>query len=281
MDAICKYAEATPNRWCPNAYSRSINMVQANRISLTSNESKDITIITDEGDKVTLSYDHQVESTYAGLKALSYQGATATADGMEMIKETLTRMDAEHFQFENSQHMTISVDGDLNNQEMADIKMAIKQIDEIMTGLLHGENISEAAKNIEDLKHLESLSSFEADYSYERDVLLERYVAREVNTSSEYKSLERTGRGRHRIKHDALEKLIDKMANFLEDSKTKPHKFFRPLRKLFADISDRLDDQHLDHTVKKHIVGLIESALIEKVESMTLREQSEATFIVS
>ncbi len=281
MDGICSCNQNIPDNWNLSAYGKSVNAMEYNRVSASSSESKDITIFTDEGDKVTIAYDKSTEASYSNLKALSYQGAFATANDTAVTKEKLTMMQAEQFLFERSENLSVSVEGDLSEEELADIKEALKQIDDIMTDLLHGGDISEAADEIEEIRNLETLSSLEADYSYEKEVVVEHYSEKQITTYSEYQAPERIGRGRHRGGQKSLERLIEKMQELVEDSKAKPSKFLKHLQNLFDKISQRLDDDDPEHDAKKQTAQLIESELIKRVEQMAIKEQSEATLIIA
>ncbi len=281
MDGICSCNQKIPDNWNPTAYGKSVKAMEYNRISASSSESKDITIFTDEGDKVTLSYDQKTEASYENLKALSYQGAFATANDTTVTKEKLARMQAEQFLFENSKNLSISVEGDLSEEELADIKEALGQIDEIMTDLLHGGDISEVSDEIEEIRNLETLSRVEAEYSYEKEVSIEHVAAKQTTTYSEYQQPERIGRGRHGRGQRSLEKLIDKMEKLIEDSNIKPAKFLKRLEKLFDKISERLEDGTPENDSRRRTAQLVESELIERVETMAIKEESEASLIIA
>lgn len=281
MDGVCSCNQNIPDNWNHSAYGKSVNAMEYNRISASSSESKDVTIFTDEGDKVTISYDQKTEASYSNLKALSYQGAFATENDIAVTEEKLTRMQAEQFSFENSKNLSISVDGDLSQEELADIKEALKQIDGMMTDLLHGGDISEAADEIEAIRNLESLSRLEADYSYEKEVLVEHFGAKQTTTYSEYQAPERIGRGRHRRGQKSLERLIEKMEKLIEDSKARPSKFLKPLQRLFDKMSQRLNDDDPALDDKRQTIQLVESELIKTVEKMAIKEQSETTLIIA
>ena len=280
MDGICSCNQNIPDKWNLSAYGKSVNTIEHNRISASSSESKDITIFTDEGDKVTISYDQETEASYINFKTLSYQGAFATANDASVTKEKLSRMQAEQFLFENSKNLSISVAGDLNEAELADIKEALKQIDAVMTDLLQGGNISEAADEIEEIRNLKTLSSLEANYRYEKEVWVEHIAVKQTSAYSEYQATERIDKGRHGRDYNSLEKLIEKMEALVEDSKARPSEFLKPLQRLFDKISQRLDYGIPAHDAKRQTLQLIESELIKKVEQMAIKEQSEVTLTI-
>ncbi len=275
----------------PVAYGKSVRAMEYNHIYLSKDESKNITIFTDEGDKVSISYDEHTEASYENLKALSYRGAAVASDNSIVTKEVLSRMQREQFLFENSKSLTISIDGDLNEQELEDIKSALNKIDEIMKELFLGGDIADAATGIQEIRDLESLSGVEAEYSYKKELVVEHYAVKEVATYAEYRPKERIGqdgighgrigRGRHRKRHNDLKMLIDKMANAIEDSGVKPRKFRRHLKEFFANFLQNDKNEKHGHKDKAQNVEHIESALMLKLDQITVKEEAEATLIIA
>ena len=281
MDSISSSCSTTPGCWDNAAASRSYDAVQFSRIAVSSQESKDITIFTDEGDKVTLSYDHQTQASYANLKALSYRGNFAISEDQAAAKEILAKIQGERFQFEDSQTLTITVDGDLNEQELADIQKAIKGIDEIMTDLLQGGEVSEAMIEDSDIRDLESIASLEADYRYEKTVQIEQIALKESKTYSRYELPENVTPDKQGKRIDSFMKLIDKMSKIVEDSNVKPAKFFRPLKRLFENIIHEHNEDRPGSKVKRHAAELIGSELFQRIKQLVEKDDSDTTPISS
>lgn len=186
MDSISSSSSTATCSWDNAAVTQSYNALQFSKIAASSTESKGITIFTDEGDKVTLSYDQQMQASYADLKALSYQGNFTISENQAAVKEILSRIQRESFQLEESRNLIITVDGDLNAQELADIQKAINAIDGIMTDLLQGGSISDAMTEAAGIRDLESIASLEADYRYEKAVWVEKITLQESEAYTGY-----------------------------------------------------------------------------------------------
>jgi len=268
MNAISFPYTSEPGCLNLSSASSSYHALQLSRVTASSKESKDITIFTSEGDKVTLSYDHQTQASYANLKALSFQGNFTAGEDTAIVKEMLTALEGERFWFEDSQDLSISVEGDLNEQELEDIKKAIMKIDKIMTGLLHGDSISEAMSRAENIRNLETISGLEADYQYERSVIIEQISVEEVTRTSDYRPAEGDLQSHNRDEWVSLEGLIDRMAEVMENSKVKPAKFYKPLRKLFSDISHGLGKNRPQNMMKRHLTDWIGAELFKRIRDL-------------
>ncbi len=274
MDSISSSCATTPACWDSAAVSKSYNSMQFSRISASSKESKDITIYTEEGDKVTISYDQQTQASYDSLKALSYRGDFARSGNQTMAKEVLTSIQGERFQFEDSRSLSISVDGDLNDQELSDIKKALEEVDEIMTDLLQGGNISEAMADAAEIKDLESIAGLEADYRYEKTLQVEKVALEESETYSRYGTPQDISSPKHKNELDSFMKLIDKMAKIVEDSNAKPKKFSKHLNRLFANYAKDLEEDRPGNKAKRRAADLIGAELVKRIEQLADKDKS-------
>ncbi len=277
MDSISSSCSATPCYWDNTAMKRSYNAVQFSRITASRQESKDITIFTDEGDKVTISYDYKTQASYANLKALVYRGDFAASENQAVVREILTRIQGEDFQFEDSRNLTIAVDGDLNEQELADIKKAIAGIDEIMTDLLHGGDTSEAMTAAAEIRDLESIAGLEADYRYEKTVVIEKYALKDSETDAKYGLSESSTPGRHRNRLNSFMKRIEKMIEIVEHSNVKPSKFFKPLEKLLTNIITELKEDNPANKARRHVADLMGAELIKRIRQLAHKNNFHVT----
>ena len=72
MESITSCCSNTPAYGDFSAVSKNVKATQYSKIEASSSQSKDITLYTEEGDKVTLSYNQESSLTYASLSAMSY-----------------------------------------------------------------------------------------------------------------------------------------------------------------------------------------------------------------
>ena len=102
MNSISSSCTSSPNYWGSGAIAKNYSAVQFSQIAVSSKENKEITIVTDEGDKITIAYDHQINASYSNFKALSYQKGFARCEDMALTEEMRTKMQGERFLFEES-----------------------------------------------------------------------------------------------------------------------------------------------------------------------------------
>lgn len=126
-----------------------------NALSVSAEQSAEITILTDEGDTVMLSSREQAEADL-----LTYEHLSCTRQGYH-------RQDLQQLDFEAESEFTLAVQGDLNDQEMADIQALLQDLGGMLKAFLTGadENgdLPEAANEV---GRFETLSAFQADFKF-------------------------------------------------------------------------------------------------------------------
>jgi len=118
-----------------------------------------LTIKTKEGDLVTLN-----SNTYAQLDAFQYnsRGVLETDTGTAMVSKNhreITLTTGESFSF--------SVVGDLSEDELSDIEVIIKGIDEIISEMAQGD-MDEAIATALSMGGYDTVSMYSADITYEK-----------------------------------------------------------------------------------------------------------------
>ena len=268
MNAISSCCSNMPAYGNSGAISKNAYAAQYSKLVASSSQSKDITLYTDEGDKVTLSYNQESSLTYANLKAMSYGFDYLTADNQEMVKETQARFEAEMFGFNASRDFTLSVEGDLNEQELADIKAAMAGIDEIMMDLLNGGNISEAMADAEEIRDLDTIAGLEAAYKFERSILTERTTVLQTESVAKNNIPENIATPRHGHRGEIFRNKLDNMAALIENSHTDPSRLLNHIKKMIETIQNRYEEDTPIHRAKKHVADLIRNELVDRIDQM-------------
>lgn len=129
----------TPNSFSPFpngpfASSRSDTAEQTKAGSLSQTLDTDLTITTAEGDTVTINL----------ASALTIKAGTYSRQAVENGQRTSTQ--TAYLAYSDSQDMTIAVDGDLNAEELADIREAMAAIGGMIEDFLAGD-LQEMAKD--------------------------------------------------------------------------------------------------------------------------------------
>ncbi len=157
----CRYAGTVSGNFTSARYSR---------IKADSNQSKDITLFTEEGDKVTLSFQQETSLMYTGLNGLTYKSYESRTKNQTVLSNAMARLKTEMIGFDVSRDLTLTVEGDLNEEERKDIAAAVIGIDHIMTDLLASGKITSGISDARDLRELDTIAKIQADYQYETTI---------------------------------------------------------------------------------------------------------------
>jgi len=280
MDSISSTCQRDPSSWNYGDIGESHDSMQATGIFATSKVSKDITIFTDEGDKVTISYDREKQASYENLKALAYQKAISTNGDLALATETSAEVQAENFLFEDSNCLSISLEGDLNEQELKDVKKAINRIDKILADLLYGGDIFKAATEAKKIEGLETIAGVEADYQFETAVTIKQITATEDATySNSLPEGQETAWDRNGW--DAVKNVIDQMTKLVEEADVKPSRMLKPVKELFADILQDLKKDRPGNRARRHLADLIGSELMKRIRQMDNGEKVNVSSSIS
>jgi len=133
----------------------NLNKTQFSQATLQVQKSTDFTLFTEEGDKVTLSSFSILE---AGFATYNNQG---------FIDGAVSETSAEVFYLNQEFGIKLSVEGDLNQQELKDIRKALKTIEKLAHDFFSGRT-DHAVKRASKLMRLETISGFEAILQYDR-----------------------------------------------------------------------------------------------------------------
>jgi hypothetical protein len=267
MDFINSYQPNTHGKWDFNAFGDSYSGRQLTRVTESHQEDKDITIFTEDGDRVTITSNHQSQASYSKYAAVTHQSNYADFGNMAVVQNKYTLFQDERFEFENSRNFSISVDGDLNAQELKDIRKTISAIDNIMTDILNGGDLTQGVVKAIQLVDLDSISGISANYRYENATSVEMMEAEEVSTYNRAGQIEQLLPGFSK-EAEYIKNLIDEMINIIKDTAVKPSKIIKPLRMLFSEILGKLSSNARQDQSKIDLAKLIETMLIEKIEQM-------------
>jgi hypothetical protein len=145
--------------------------VQTAQVKVSQSQTADITIVTAEGDTVTLSASRSAELSFATYNA---QGRVGDSSG------TISGMSAE---LHRSSDFSITVDGDLNKEELKEIRTAIRTIQKAATDVLKGHD-EKAATRTAKLAGLDQIASIDADLEFNREVSVTQVSAQAGTTST-------------------------------------------------------------------------------------------------
>jgi hypothetical protein len=164
LSPTCGRADAVRHR--EGTQSSHLTQVQAE-----THTSADITLVTAEGDKVTLSTDAVLQAAYTRYDARGH----LRGYGLERHAET--------FQMTSADDISLQIAGDLNDAERADIQQALDTIEQFADDFFHGKG-NEAPHQIFNLGNLNTLRSIDANLEFSQSLTVsQRTEARAVATA--------------------------------------------------------------------------------------------------
>jgi hypothetical protein len=149
----------------------NLNKIQSSHYALKVQKRTDITLFTQEGDKVTLS------------SSTSQEAGFATYNQLGFIDGAVSGTSANGFYLSQAFDFELSVEGDLNKQELQDIRKALQTVRKLAHDFFSGRT-NHAVKRASKLFELETLSGFEATLQYDLSASLQTASTQVLTPSS-------------------------------------------------------------------------------------------------
>lgn len=142
----------------PDPYALAdFQYTKLNRASVDVQASAGISLVTADGDKVTLNASSSLQ---ASLQTYDYlgrtQGQTVAARG-------------EEFQLSTSSGYAVTVEGTLDQEELADIRQLLSTLSSVSKDFFAGKS-HDGLQHLAQLDDVDSIASFEASFNYTRRV---------------------------------------------------------------------------------------------------------------
>ena len=223
---------------------------QINMAAVSREQSADITLVTKEGDKVTLAFDSSFEAAYATYDRQARMNGAQTESRGQLSSVHVTR------------EITLSVEGDLNEEEKKEIKKVVGEIFEMMKNFLSdpgGDPTVSAVKDIE----LDTLANVEAQFEVSRSIL-------EVNhMSAEYVRNSLIPAGEPDREPGSMDRLMNRMAKTVKDSRVGQHRFLKYFEHRPSRMSEEYLAQQPDARKMRKMVRRMMAGLFHQLENMT------------
>lgn len=248
MNTDYSFSNNLLNKYDPGGYTAG----QFNNASINyaKTENADITIITDDGDRVTISSDTNVESSYASYSSLLRSGSSSVrAEGNEYQSRMLS-------------NFSMSIVGDLDSEEYDDIISALKTIDTVMESVLSG-NVVDLQSIAEEFGGLESLSGLAASIRVKESMSYQQAqsVVSEVN---EPEVRGHKGRNRaHKLDH-ALDRIMNSGRRHGKGQGRVKHLMNDYLSGLLDSFTEKSEEKEQIREAGELIKDMIMNRLVEK-----------------
>ena len=233
-------------------------VTQTSLLSASSRKSTDISLVTAEGDKVTISAKSALQ---AELVSYDYRGRL---NGNE------ASLQGRSLQISAENSFALSVEGDLSKEELADIQNLVKKIEKLGSDFF-SQPLEESLAQTLELGDLDSIASFEANLRYEQRLTAAQVVKEEIEAPAV--SAPTTGQfGAPAISAEDVQNFIKKLLDEVKDSQmdeenvvdqlsTFLSKLFEKLAKEFEFDEPKLKlADHIHHKVAQGLKQLDEQS---------------------
>jgi hypothetical protein len=206
-------------------------------------ETQDITLTTKEGDTVMISAFSQTKSSYMGF------------DYTELVKGKMSSAKTETGSASTENEFEMTVKGDLNEEEMADIKKIIGQLDQIMNDLVSGDMKSVIPRAMGVIDNTDTISGLSAVLKYEQKVSVEQSLSTRVTGDN--------------LLSEVVAKITDQIKEVIDKSKVDPEKLKKPIQNMFAEMMDKLSAKTQQDTMKSRLLEQVSSSLQNMLKDYT------------
>ena len=267
-----------PRRLVPDSsYFAAAKVDQA---TVSSEQSMEVTIITDQKDIVTLSFDADFNSSFS-----TYEGLAKSDNGY-------ARIAGRQFSYDVSIEQSVRVEGDLNKEELHDIRKVMKRIGRMMRKFLSGDISAVAEKAQKLLNKRDTLESVDAKLEFEKSVSVMRQTyAEAVNVSSSDslpKYLPSLPKAPPSLLNDMpvafqadfsrrfkpIDRLTDKMTDVVRESGYRPMRMLKEADRMFNRMFRDFARRGPLNADKMNVGRLIQSDFMKKLKDLASRHFS-------
>lgn len=271
-----------PNIAATPSYTSFENEVGGSRSSSASlfeaarEQSTDLEITTAEGDRVSLSYGQETSFSMSSYENIAQNGNGFVAERGESLS------------YESSFGFSFSVEGDLSEEELADIGSLVNDLDSVMGKMLTGD-MDGALQEALGVGSFDSIAGFEANLLVEQQVYSEQSYMIEAPSVSSNPGIG-AGGGLFNTAAEAggvlsnpggslldgamfdemlgmFDDMIEQMMGSIDDSGVEPEKIEKPFEDYFAALKGSLMEEVPEESPAVQMADLIHSRLMEGLQA--------------
>jgi hypothetical protein len=230
------------------------------RVNAETRAQADISIMTAEGDKVTLSANSVLQAAYA-----SY-------DARGRMHGQQREVHADAWQLAATHNTAIRVEGDLNDEELADIQHLLENLGTMVTDFLAGD-LDEAVMPGLNLGELGTLVGFDASFEYIQQTRVEQQYTAQGSLRDTPASA-KTPAESTLISPKSIARLLDRMLRAVEDSSVEPKTLLAELPKFTDTLRKNMLHQQGVDTPKTKLTELLMSQFEQHLDAEISAEQA-------
>jgi hypothetical protein len=206
----------------------SVNILT--RMHAETRTNADIALTTAEGDQVMLSASTVLQAVYASYDVrgrLAGQGLDVHTDAAQVAA---------------SQGMAITIEGDLNDKELAEVHHVLENFGAIVADFLAAD-VDEAVTHALDLGELDTLTNFDASFEYVQYVRVEQQYTAQGNLRNMPVSTEKSVTSMQ-INPNSIERFLDIMMQVAEAYQVDPETLAEALPQFTDGLMYKLSNQY-------------------------------------
>jgi len=167
MPAIATSLSPTCGREHTVWHREGIQNSRLTQVQAETHTSADITLVTAEGDKVTLSTDTLLQAAYTRY------------DARGRLRGHRTEEHADTLQLASANDISLHIEGDLNDAERADIQQALNTFEQFATDFFNGE-VDEPPNQVFDLGDLNTIRSIDTTLEFSQSLTVSQQTETRV-----------------------------------------------------------------------------------------------------
>jgi hypothetical protein len=260
------YPNASQQSWSFEE-NMNYNIMQLATAKASYKQHADITVVTAEGDRITLSSNSQHSVDFA------------TYDGLVRTNGAATRLQWRELSLSSGNELSLTVEGDLSAEELKDLEKALKSIEKMVRDFIAGDmnHAMTTGLNPEDRG---SLSSLEASLSFERVVFLEKSFTGNTAPSIPDFGMDKV-LANGPITRERIDEVKGQMANVLTNTAIKASKIYSPLEQFLTHLFKKLSKEKAFNSRGLALMEAIKSDLLDEVELLSEKSEDERTMQVA
>ena len=218
------------------------------RLNTAGKETQDITITTEEGDKVTIS---ALDSFKADYMAFDYS---------EQLNGQMASLEAEKLTASSKHSFSMTIDGDLNEEEQKDIEKVLSSLDDIMKDLVSGdlENVMNEALNIID--DTETISGLNAVLQFHQSISMEQRSMTQTTGNS-------LPAGKSLLDSNLIATITDKLMDIINQSTVGTDQLKGPVEGYFSQLLDKLGTENGETDPLTQMMNQLNTELLDRLSA--------------
>lgn len=216
------------------------------RFNAVRKETQDITITTDEGDKVTIS---ALDTFKADYMAFDYS---------EQLNGQTASLEAEKLNVSSKHAFKMTVEGDLNAEEQKDIENILSQLDGIMKDLVSGDLDAVMEEALGIIDDNETISSLNAVLKFHQRVSMSQRTVTQTTGDS-------LPAGKPLLDTNFIAVITDKLMDIIEQSTVDTDKLKGPVDGYFSQLLDKLGAEKGETDILTRMVNQLNTDLMDRL----------------